>query len=110
MGKMKKINGYVRMTLDKLPVIHADLVMIDDYWQEWDFWQFIEALRKWTDRNPISLDNKRNNRNPPRKGRLYQTNQDIWKPKHYVYCNKENHKPTDCKTVTKVEDCKRILS
>ena len=104
MGKLKEINGYVRMTLDKLPAIRADLVRMDDDWQECDFGQFIEALRKWTDRNPISLDDKRNNRNPPRKDRLYQTSQDIWKPKPCVYCNKEDHKSTDCKTVTKDED------
>ena len=53
MGKLKKINGYVRMTLDKLPAIRADLVRVDDDWQEWEFGQFIEALRKWTDRNPL---------------------------------------------------------
>ena len=64
-GKLKQINGYVGIALDKLPAIRADLVRIDDDWQEWDFWQFIEALRKWTDRNPIPLDYKRSNRNPP---------------------------------------------
>ena len=58
------------MGLDKLPAIRADLVKINDDWQEWDFGQFIETLRKWTDRNPISLDDKRNNRNPPVKDRL----------------------------------------
>ena len=110
MGKLKEINGYVRMTLDKLPAIRADLVRIDDEWQEWDFGQFIEALRKWTGRNPTTLDDKRSNRNPPRKDRLYHTSQDIWKPKPSVYSNKEDHKSTDCKAVTNVQDCKRILS
>ena len=110
MGKLNEINGYVGMTLDKLPAIRADLVRIDDDWQEWYFGQFIEALRKWADRNLISLDDKRNNRNPPRKDRLYQTSQDIWKPKLCVYCNKEDYKSTDCKIVTKDEGRKRILS
>ena len=40
MGKLKEINGY-------------------DEWQEWDFGQFNEALWKCTDRNPISLDDKK---------------------------------------------------
>ena len=70
----------------------------------------MEALRKWADRNPISLDDERNNRNPPRKDRLYQTSQDIWNPKHCMYCNKKDHKSTNCKTVAKVEDRKRLLS
>jgi len=53
LGKLKDIQGYnVRMTLDKLPGIRSDLVRLDDDWQEWGFEQLIEALRKWTVRNP----------------------------------------------------------
>ena len=53
MGKIREINGYVRLTLDKLPGIRADLVRIDDDWQEWGFPQMTEALRKWCERNPV---------------------------------------------------------
>ena len=53
MGKIKDINGYVRVTLDKLPGIRADLVRLDEDWQNWGFPQMIEALRKWCDRNPV---------------------------------------------------------
>ena len=71
----------------------------------------MKAFRKWADRNPISLDDERNNRNPPRKDRLYETSQDIWNPKHCMYCNnKKDHKSTNCKTVAKFEDRKRLLS
>ena len=52
MNKLKKMNGYVRLTLDKLPGIRADLVRIDEDWQEWTFPQLVDALRKWTTRNP----------------------------------------------------------
>ena len=31
-NKRKEINGYVRLTLDKLPGIRADLVRLDDNW------------------------------------------------------------------------------
>ena len=41
MGKLREINGYVRVTLDKLPGIRADLVRLDDDWQE-----FKEQLRQ----------------------------------------------------------------
>ena len=47
MGKKKDNRGYVRLTLDKLPGIRADLVRLDDNWQEWMFPQFIEALTNW---------------------------------------------------------------
>ena len=43
-GKLKEINGYVRLTLDKLQVIRADLVRTDDDWQNWKFPQLVEAL------------------------------------------------------------------
>ena len=52
MTKMKEINDYVRVTLDKLQGIRADLVRIDDNWQDWKFQQLVEALQKWTVRNP----------------------------------------------------------
>ena len=52
MGKVKEIGGFVHATLDKLPDIRADLVRLDDNWQEWGFPELIESLRKWWDRNP----------------------------------------------------------
>ena len=51
MNKLKEINGYVKLTLDKLPGIRADLVRIDEHCQDMIFVQFIDALRKWTTRN-----------------------------------------------------------
>ena len=51
MNKLKEINGYVRLTLDKLPDIRADLVRIDEDWQKWTFPGLVDALRKWTTRN-----------------------------------------------------------
>ena len=52
MSKLKDINGYVKITLDRLPGIRADLVRLDDDWQDWEFTQLVEALRKWTEHNP----------------------------------------------------------
>ena len=46
-GRKKDIRGNVRLTLDKLPCIRADLVRLDDNWQEWRFPQLVEALSKW---------------------------------------------------------------
>ena len=52
MRKLNEIKGYVRNTLDKLPETRADLVRLDDSWQDWGFCELVEVLRKWTDRNP----------------------------------------------------------
>ena len=56
MRKLKEVNGYVRFTLDKLNGIRTDLVKVDDSWQNWSFPEFIEALRKWMERNPEPND------------------------------------------------------
>ena len=42
MGKLLEVNGYVRMTIDKLPGIRGDLVRTDDYWQEWNFPKLVD--------------------------------------------------------------------
>ena len=53
MGKLQEVNGYVRMTIDKLPGIRGDLVRTDDSWREWNFSQLVGELRKWTESSPI---------------------------------------------------------
>lgn len=53
LGKLKDVNGYVRTTTNKLEGVHWNLLRTDDDWQQCDFSQFVEALRKWTERNPI---------------------------------------------------------
>ena len=50
MNKLDEIKGYVRLTIDKISCIRADLVRTDEDWQDWDFRNLLEALRKWTDR------------------------------------------------------------
>ena len=45
-------NGYVKLILDKLSGICADLVRLDEDWQESSFNQLVDTLRKWNTRNP----------------------------------------------------------
>ena len=56
MRNEKTFRGYVRLTLDKLSRIRANLVTLGDDWREWGFPQLVEALRKWCERNPVPLD------------------------------------------------------
>ena len=44
MSRLKEINGFVRLTLDKSQEIRADLVRMGNRWQEWKFPQLVEAL------------------------------------------------------------------
>ena len=107
MGKLKDINGYVRLTLDKLPGIRADLVRTDNDWQNWKFTHLVEALRHWTDRNPILFSEPRYPEKPFRTN-LYQTNKSS--APECVYCNKAGHKSVECKTVKTISDRRKILS
>ena len=104
-GKLKEINGYVRLTLDKLPSIGAALVRLDSDWQEWKFGQFAEALWQWTGRNPTSHERKPLDNS--KKDRLSAlSNMEI---KGCVYYNKEDHKSIQCKPVTDTNPRPKIL-
>ena len=109
MGKEKDIRGYVRLTLDKLPGIRADLVRLDDNWQEWGFPQLVEGLRKWCERNPVPLDGNHGRRD---KGRdpLLQAKQEGGRHRVCVYCKSEEHKSVDCDKIKVVADRRRYLS
>ena len=78
-GKIKEINGYVRVTLDKLPDIRVDLVRLDDDWQDWNFSQMIEALRKWCEGNPVGPEDQKYKSKLP-KDKSFQANQGELKP------------------------------
>ncbi|XP_046846738.1 uncharacterized protein LOC124440389 [Xenia sp. Carnegie-2017] len=107
LGKLKEVSGYVRMTIDKLEGIRSDLVRIDDDWQEWRFPEFIEALRKWTVRNPVKQDDGSQDRHS--KSRSFQVRQQESRIKGCVYCNDTSHRSAECKKVVSVSDRRRIL-
>ena len=94
------------MTIDKLPGISGDLVRTDDSWREWNFPQFVEELRKWTERNPIQT--KSNEK--PLRDKSYQTQQKDERGRECVYCEKPDHRSDDCKTVNTLDERKRLLS
>ena len=60
--KINNVDGYVRMTLNKLPGIRGNLVRTDPKWKDWNFNKLIEALRAWTERNPIETPKQPDNR------------------------------------------------
>ena len=120
MGKLGEVNGYVRMTLNKLEGIRGDLVRTDDDWQEWRFPQLVEALRKWTIRNPPKHSEERQSQDklPPfkpvkpflPKNRSYQTRQGEPKRRPCVYCERVNHQSVNCDKVTTLQERRRELN
>ena len=61
---------------------------LDDNWQEWGFPQFVEALRKWFERNPGRRDKG--------KDPLLQGKQEGGKHRGFVFCKSEEYKSVDC--------------
>ena len=107
MRKLREVNGYVRMTIDKLPGIRGDLVRTDDSWREWNFPKLVDELRKWTERNPIQFKQS----DKPWRDKNFQTQQERdGKNRGCVYCGKQDHKSVDCKTVATVDDRRKVLS
>ena len=108
---MKETNGYVRFTLDKLCGIRADLVRTDDNWQRWGFNELIEAVRKWTKRNPIERLERsdRSSKKQHRRGHIMQTHQST-KTTECVYCGSKDHKPTACTRIQDINKRRKIIS
>ena len=97
------------MTLDKLEGIRSDLVRTDDSWQEWKFPQLVEALRKWTERNPPKPEQDDERINHRRKSKSFNTRQPEHKARPCVYCKDTSHKSVDCKEVVTVADRRKFL-
>eukprot|EP00794_Sanderia_malayensis_P020984 gene20984-biopygen15490 len=83
----------------------------DEKWEEWDFHALLEALRIWTDRNPYQQYD--------REGKPFQkefkrektfTTRGQLKPRQCAYCDKQDHKSSDCQQVSTIEERRKILS
>ena len=112
MGKEQEIRGYVRLTLDKLLGIRVDLVRLNDDWQEWEFPELVESLRKWCERIPVPLDSHRGGnfgRHDKGGDRTFQTKQEDWKTKPCVYWKLAEHKSVDCEKIKRVADRRKYF-
>ena len=114
LGKLREVNGYVRMSIDKLEGIRGDLVRTDDNWQEWDFPKLVYALQKWTERNPIPVKPSERNQDlhPAKRASrdaMYNTHQVETRLRGCVYCNSADHKPHECTKVTETSERRKIF-
>jgi hypothetical protein len=109
--KLSDVNGYVRMTINTFPSIRGDLVRTDPKWKDWTFVQLCEALRDWTERNPVE-NNQAEDKRRDRYAKAFNTQQkkDPTKPRACVYCDSMEHKSTTCSFVRTPVDRKKILA
>ncbi|XP_028394878.1 uncharacterized protein LOC114519022 [Dendronephthya gigantea] len=110
LGKLEEVVGNVRMTLDKLVGVRADLIRTDRDWKKWTFTELVEALRQWVERNPLQPGDKDAGQHPKFKPRDKQfTTKEQSKQRQCVYCE-DDHKSGECTKVVDVGERKRILS
>ena len=111
LGKLIQVSGYVRMTLDKLEGIRNDLVRTDDSWQGWKFPQLVEALRKWTERNPLKQEKEveKPKQRLSSRSKNFQTRQQKQKPRSCVYCDDASHRSSNCNKVVTVASRRKFL-
>ena len=102
MNKLREISGYCRATLDRLEGIRADLTRLDDNWQEWGFPQLVTALGNWTERNPANQYQSRDKSFATNQNKVYSSkaNNKSFHKRACIYCDSDEHKSIDCKTVT----------
>ena len=76
----------------------------------------MEALKRWTERNPIPAEREPTEKPPDRKrppfprDRSFRAQQKDERNRGCVYCEKQDHKSVDCRTVASVDERKRVLS
>ncbi len=93
------------------------MVRLDEEWQNWGFPELLENLRRWTERNPISQDDRGTSINfsefnparQPKREKVFQTRQQEGRKRACVYCESNEHISTDCDTVTEVAERKDHL-
>ena len=107
-GKLKDVNGYVRISIDKLPGIRGDLVRTDENWQGWDFPKFVYALQGWTERNPVTI---RSSDKTWYDSNAFNTQLDDARPRDRgcVYCESTDHKPHECTKVSDPNERKKMF-
>ena len=115
MRKLGETNVLTRATLDKLEGIRADLVHTDDTWQEWGFPQLVNALRQWTERNPISQEERGASTNfwetsqgIEKREKFFQARQE-WKRRPCIHCEGDDHKLVECKKVIEIAHTRECL-
>ena len=84
------------------------LVQLDEKWKEWGFNELIEALRKWTERNPPI--NKEKQKEHTQREKLLQTNQKYSKNLKCIYCDDEKHKTWECEKVKDIAERRKVIS
>ena len=123
MKKIKTAQSHVYSLMDKLGPVKEALATKDDDGEEWDLEQLVENLRRYIDRHPLPAERGQVNNIVPFRRRLSESRQE-WKGKERillacaaqknqrnacVYCERNNHRSSDCLKVLDIAQRKNIL-
>ena len=123
MKKLETAQSHVYSLMDKLGPVKEALATKDDDWEEWDLEQLVENLRRYIDRHPLPAERGQVNNSIPFRRRLSESRQE-WKGKERillasaaqknlrnacVYCERNNHRSSDCFKVLDIAQRKNIL-
>ena len=111
--KVKSINGYVRLLLDRLSGVRSDLVRSDENWTDWEFSHLFEALRRWTERCPVHDEREISTPPPPPEQKADKSFHSQQKPASNigcVYCEDESHRSVECPKIKSISERKQMLS
>ena len=111
LGKLGDVAGNVRMTLDKLEGIRADLTRISPEWRKWTFPDLVEALRQWIERKQYNKVRKMRRKmdhhgKDGRKDRLLLAKE---QSRQCVYCESKSHRSVECYKVVSASDRKKMM-
>ena len=126
MDRLQNINGFVKHTLDKMSGIRSELVRSDNKWQEWTYVGLVEALKKWTERNPVqstetSTENnlkrerfyqyprRDNSEYNPKRDRVLYSKESTTIIKRCVYCEGD-HSSVEYQNISSTNERMKILS
>ena len=98
----------VSLVLEKLPIIRGDLVYNDPDWETWGFVKFTEALRQWTRLNPIDNFKLEDSQSFRKRDCVFQTQRK--RTRKCVYCQAEDHKPSECTKITSPTESREFLA
>ena len=103
--RLGEINGYVRMTLDRLPAIRSDLVRLDTNWRKWTFTELVVSLREWTERNPINHQQEITETKPKR-DKFFST---MGKDRKCVFCDDKAHATWNCTFISGINEWRQVV-
>jgi len=111
LNRLSHVNGMVSLTLEKLPTIRGDLVRNDPEWEQWDFIKLTNALRPWTRRNPVDdfKPEPETFKKQEKPQHAFQTQQRKSHLRRCVYCDGNNHRSSECPSVSSTEERKKFL-